>query len=341
MRSSPAETRGARRAYRAVLLAIVVFAAVVRVYDLGNLPAGLFCDEADNGYKAYSILKTGEDESRQFLPLYVWSFGVSYKNPVFIYSRDAADAPVRSERIQRASDIGAVRRSRRDRPSPCSAARFSAPSGGLIAALLLARLPWHVHFSRIAFELIAFPAALSLRLRRPGAPACAGGRSPGRRWPGSLRSLPLRLRAGQAVHAAVPARRRPGLQRRLWAVRRVDAARCAAGAADRRAGGRLRPAALANRSQQYFARTTTLNAKQSVRDNAERVVDQYERFFSVDFLFEHGDPLLRHSVPGFGELYWSPCCRFSASGCCGRCGRDTRRASCCCGGCSSTRLLRR
>src|SRR6185369_10786512 len=28
------------------------------------------------------------------------------------------------------------------------------------------------------------------------------------------------------------------------------------------------------------------------------------RFFSQSFLFERGDPLLRHAVPGFGELYW-------------------------------------
>src|SRR5262249_28168717 len=35
-------------------------------------------------------------------------------------------------------------------------------AGGLIAALLLALVPWHVHFSRIAFELIAFPAIFLL-----------------------------------------------------------------------------------------------------------------------------------------------------------------------------------
>ena len=40
------------------------------------------------------------------------------------------------------------------------------------------------------------------------------------------------------------------------------------------------------------------------RENAARVWDQYTRFFSRSFLFERGDPLLRHAVPGFGELYW-------------------------------------
>ena len=60
-----------------------------------------------------------------------------------------------------------------------------------------------------------------------------------------------------------------------------------------------------DRSSQYFSRTTTLNPAQSVEENARRVVDQYQRFFSRAFLFENGDPLTRHAVPGFGELYWT------------------------------------
>jgi hypothetical protein len=59
-----------------------------------------------------------------------------------------------------------------------------------------------------------------------------------------------------------------------------------------------------DRSNLYFSRTTTLNAAQSARDNAARVWEQYKRFLSQSFLFERGDPLPRHAVPGFGELYW-------------------------------------
>ncbi len=301
MRSSPAETRGARRAYRAVLLAIVVFAAVVRVYDLGNLPAGLFCDEADNGYQAYSILKTGEDESRQFLPLYVWSFGVSYKNPVFIYS---SMLPIRifgltafSVRLTSAlwGVLAVIAIAMLGRT-------ILGPAGGLMAAFLLAVCPWHVHFSRIAFELIALPPLLLFAF----AALAAGVR-------GRPRLLPVAgVLFGLSLYAYAPAKLFVPLfllgasliyMRRLWAVRWWT----------------LLAALLAlltvvpvvvfdfqhrDRSQQYFAHTTTLNANQSVRENAERVVDQYERFFSRDFLFDHGDPLLRHSVPGFGELYW-------------------------------------
>ena len=91
--------------------------------------------------------------------------------------------------------------------------------------------------------------------------------------------------------------------RRLWALRRVTAAA-------------LLLAVLAatpvivfdlhhrDRSSQYFSRTTTLSAAQTAGQNAARVWDQYQRFFSRAFLFERGDPLPRHAVPGFGELYW-------------------------------------
>src|SRR5215470_13568942 len=68
------------------LALIVTVAAGLRLYNLAELPAGFFCDEAGLGYNAYSILKTGRDETGAFLPLYVWSFDVSYKNPIFVYS---------------------------------------------------------------------------------------------------------------------------------------------------------------------------------------------------------------------------------------------------------------
>src|SRR5215472_12161342 len=79
------------RLFRVALLCIVIVAGAVRVTGLRDLPPGLFCDEAGNGYNSYLLLTTGRDENRELLPLYVWSFGVAYKNPVFIY---AATLPI-------------------------------------------------------------------------------------------------------------------------------------------------------------------------------------------------------------------------------------------------------
>ena len=48
-----------------LLLAIVVFAAVLRIWGIGQFPAGLNADEAAIGYNAYSLIQTGKDEDRK------------------------------------------------------------------------------------------------------------------------------------------------------------------------------------------------------------------------------------------------------------------------------------
>ena len=54
----------------ALLAAILVLAAVVRVYDLTGNPPGFFCDEASYGYNAYTILHSAKDEHGETLPLF-------------------------------------------------------------------------------------------------------------------------------------------------------------------------------------------------------------------------------------------------------------------------------
>jgi predicted membrane-bound mannosyltransferase len=145
-----------RRTQRAALVAIVLLAAVLRIYELGDVPAGLYCDEAGNGYNAYSLGSAGIDENGTRWPLYVWSFATAYKNPAFIY---AAILPVKllglsafSVRLTSALfGIGTV-----IALFFLGRALFN-PWVGFWAALLLALSPWHLHFSRIAFELIAMP----------------------------------------------------------------------------------------------------------------------------------------------------------------------------------------
>ncbi|MDX2166965.1 MAG: glycosyltransferase family 39 protein [Deltaproteobacteria bacterium] len=291
-----------KRLFWIALLAITLGAAVVRVVGLQTLPPGLFCDEAGLGYNAYLIGHTGRDENNELLPLYVWSFGVSYKNPLFIYT---ATIPVAlfglsefSVRVTSAFfgvlavlGIGLLGR------------LAFGTAGGLLAALLLAVVPWHVHFSRIAYELIAFPTVFFFAFA-----ALAAGVRGRPRWlllAGPLFSLcfyayvpsklfvPLFLLAALLIYG-----------RKLWAVK-----------------GTVALAVILmiitavpvlvfdlqhrDRSQQYFSRTTTLNPEQSIGDNARRVWDQYQRFYSRSFLFERGDPLPRHAVPQFGELYWT------------------------------------
>ncbi len=292
----------ATRWFWVVLLAITAGAAVIRTVGLGDLPPGLFCDEAGNGYNAHLLLHTGRDENNELLPLYIWSFGVSYKNPVFIYS---AMLPVGlfglsefSVRLTAAlwGTLGVLGIGLLGRIA-------FGTAGGLIAALLLAVVPWHFHFSRIAFELIAFPTLFLL-----GFAALAAGVRGRPRWllaAGPLFALclyaygpaklfvPLFLLGALAVYA-----------RRLWAVRGMAALGVLLMILTALPVG-IFDLTHRERSQQYFSRTTTLNSAQSVEENARRVLDQYQRFLSSSFLFERGDPIGRHAVQGFGELYWT------------------------------------
>jgi len=292
-------TPPAPRWYHAALLAVVLLATVLRVHDLKDLPPGFFCDEAGNGYNAYCLAESGRDENGEFLPLYIWSFGVAYKNPVYIY---AAAGPVTvfglTESGTRLTSalfgilaviaIALVGR------------QMGGPATGLLAALFLAVCPWHLHFSRIGFELIAFPTILLFAFA-----AMVGGVR-GRPWllplAGALFSLclysygpaklfvPLFVLAGLLLYA-----------RRLWAALRwtlLAAVVTAAVAA---------PVVVFDlshreRSQQYIRNTTSWRADESLEKNLTRFAGHYQRFFSPRFLFEEGDPLVRHAVPHFGEL---------------------------------------
>jgi len=68
-----------------ILLAIAIILGIAtRFYKLGLAPAGLYLDEAGQGYSAYSILKTGKDEFGKSFPIVFRSF-TDFKTPVYIY----------------------------------------------------------------------------------------------------------------------------------------------------------------------------------------------------------------------------------------------------------------
>src|SRR3989344_5210772 len=66
------------------IIAIIILAAILSLYKLGEVPSGLYQDETAIGYNAYSLLETGKDEHGVSYPLYFKSFG-DYKLPVYIY----------------------------------------------------------------------------------------------------------------------------------------------------------------------------------------------------------------------------------------------------------------
>lgn len=67
-----------------LFVVIILIAALLRFYQLGEFPSGFDSDEAAWGYNAYSILKTGADEYGVKLPIVLKSFG-EYKGVLYSY----------------------------------------------------------------------------------------------------------------------------------------------------------------------------------------------------------------------------------------------------------------
>lgn len=134
-----------------ILFFIIFLSLILRFYRLGNNPPALDWDEASLGYNAYSILKTGRDEYGSFLPLVIRSFN-DYKPPLYTYLTVLPVAffgltPI-SVRVTSAIfgvlAVAAVYYLVRLLKFPLKTA--------LLTALFLSISPWHLQFSRVAFE---------------------------------------------------------------------------------------------------------------------------------------------------------------------------------------------
>ena len=135
-----------------VLVIIILLASTLRLYKLGSNPPALYWDEASLGYNAYSILKTGHDEHGKFMPLTNFAAFGDYKPPGYIYATVPALAIFGLNEF-------AIRF-----PSAffgiltvlttylISKRIFKNEIVSLLSALFLAISPWHLQFSRGAFE---------------------------------------------------------------------------------------------------------------------------------------------------------------------------------------------
>lgn len=68
-----------------LIIAIVIVAGLLRIYNVQNNPPSLQWDEVSIGYNAYSILKTGRDEHGRFMPFDTFVAYGDYKPPLAIY----------------------------------------------------------------------------------------------------------------------------------------------------------------------------------------------------------------------------------------------------------------
>lgn len=134
-----------------ILLFIVFIAGILRFYQLGINPPSLDWDEASLGYNAYSILKTGADEYGNKFPIAIRSFD-DYKPALYTYLT-----------IPSVYFFGLSEFSVRF-PSALFGTLtvlltyflvlelFNSKSTALLSSFFLAISPWHLQFSRAAFE---------------------------------------------------------------------------------------------------------------------------------------------------------------------------------------------
>lgn len=139
------------------LVGIVCVAGFFRLWKLGQVPASPDWDEVALGYNAYSILKTGRDEYGTWFPLVLRSFD-DYKPPLYAYlailpvaafGLDTWAVRLPSAVAGTIAVIGVYYLTKELFEKEDDTARQKLP---YIATLLLALSPWHIQFSRIAFE---------------------------------------------------------------------------------------------------------------------------------------------------------------------------------------------
>lgn len=137
------------------LILIILIACILRFWQLGVVPPSPDWDEAALGYNAYSIKETGKDEYGVSYPIILRSFD-DYKPALYTYFIipfiTLFDLNIISVRLPSVifgiltvvATYFMLRELFRD-----SRFKLEIPE---VATLLLAVSPWHIQFSRIAFE---------------------------------------------------------------------------------------------------------------------------------------------------------------------------------------------
>ncbi len=143
-----------------LLVSIFILASILRLYQLGKTPVSLEWDEVAIGYDAYSILHTGRDQFGTLLPLTFRSLD-DYKPPIYEY------ITVPSVALFGLNSFGVrfpsvffgiltviatyflVFTIMSKVPNLAKGASYIA----FLVAFLLSVSPWHLQFSRAAFEV--------------------------------------------------------------------------------------------------------------------------------------------------------------------------------------------
>ncbi len=147
-----------------ILLGIICLVGLfLRTYRLADLPNGLTWDEAALGYNAYSLLQTGKDEHGTAWPLVFKSFG-DYKPGAYVYWSlpfiAALDLNSFSTRLPSAiAGVAAI-----VGLFLLAGQVYQSNRIALLSAFVLAVSPWHIFYSRGAWEVNLFVTLLLFSL---------------------------------------------------------------------------------------------------------------------------------------------------------------------------------
>jgi 4-amino-4-deoxy-L-arabinose transferase-like glycosyltransferase len=144
--------------YLLVICALII-GIVLRLWDFGNLPAGLSTDEASIGVEAASLHYYGIDRNGMSFPVYFISWG-SGQNVLYAYllaplvplglSSDIIRLPMLIAGVLTLLVVYGIAR------------KLFSPSAAIIAIFLMAISPWHIMLSRWALESNLLPFVFSL-----------------------------------------------------------------------------------------------------------------------------------------------------------------------------------
>ncbi len=139
-----------------ILIAILVLAAILRLWSLGSVPPSTSMDEASIGYNAYSLLKTGGDEYKE-LPILSHRAYDDWRRATYLYLVvpfvALFDLNVISVRLPAVVlSILTILATYHIALSLFSKRSVFSSNFALLTSFLLAISPWHIYISRLGHE---------------------------------------------------------------------------------------------------------------------------------------------------------------------------------------------
>ncbi len=144
-----------------IVLGFIIFIGfLVRFVAIQNIPPGLYIDEVSIGYNAHRIVEVGQDEHGESFPLFFKAFG-EYKFPVYIYLVSffelflgKTEIAVRLPSVIAGTFTIALLFVFVRNLIILSQQEKKYHLLPILSSLVLAFLPWHIHFSRAGFEAV-------------------------------------------------------------------------------------------------------------------------------------------------------------------------------------------